>query len=323
MAYINKIKLIISEKYQVTAVKGVKISSSWRDTKETCSIEVPDLEKFLGRDIKEGDQVKVELSMSTSPYKDDFQEEFTGYIANIKYTTPFVLECENEAYIWQRKKAITKFYGFVTLKKLLKDLFGDTVVFADSLLDLSLQKYTIKRKTPYEVLLKLKQAYALTAYFKGDKLYVGTEYEIEKNPDSKAYALDGDKGNIVKDNLTYKSKDNVKIRAKVISVMPDGKKVEVTEGDESGTEYVMHFRGISDEKHLKNLAKTKLGKLKKDTVEGNIETFGLPYVKHSQYAQLKSDKYPRKNGVFFIDSVNTTFGTSGFRRQLKLGKKMS
>ncbi|WP_299460785.1 hypothetical protein [uncultured Microscilla sp.] len=323
MAYINKARIIVAEKYEIKAVKSVKIKSSWRETKETCNIEVPDLERFLGKNIKEGDPIKVELSMSINPRDDKFQEEFTGYIANIKYATPFTLECENETYVWQRKKAVSKHYGFITLKTLLKELFGEAVVFSDSLLDLNLQKYTIKRKTPYQVLLKLKQAYAFTAYFKGKKLYVGTEYAMKENPTTRGYALDGSQGNIVKDSLIYKTKESVKVRAKVISVMPDGKKIEVTEGDETGTEYVMHYRGISDENHLKQLAKVRLDKLKKDMVEGSVDTFGLPFARHSDHAKLQSAKYPKKNGVFFIDSVDTTFGTAGFRRKLKLGKKMS
>lgn len=323
MAYINKVKVTIGGKYQLTAIKEVKIKSTWKDSCDTCKLEVPNLEKYIDKGFKEGDKIKVDLSMSTSAVQDDFKTEFQGYIARIQNATPFTLHCEDEAYIWKRKKAISKFYKEITLEKLLKELFGDAVVISDSIFKLTLQKFTIKRATPYEVLSKLKKMYHLTAYFKGGQLHVGTQYLIEKTPPVKIYHLDGGQGNIVKDSLIYKSKESLKLKARVVSIMKDGKKIELTEGDADGAERTLFYRDIKEEAELRKLAKAQLEKLKKDTVEGSIEAFGLPYTQHSYHAKLKSEKYPKKNGTFFIDQVETSFGTSGFRRRLKLGKKMS
>ncbi|EAY28735.1 hypothetical protein [Microscilla marina] len=326
MAYINKVKITIAEKYQIRSVNSIKIQSNWKNIAETCEVKIPNLEKYLNRigskTFKAGDKVKVELSMATSFNNDNFNPEFEGYIDRVQFSTPFTLFCENEAYIWKRKPSITKFYKEITINDLLKELFGDAVVLTESIPKLTLQKFKIEGATPYKVIKELKKSYFITAYFRGNKLLVGSDYVTELNTPTHVYHLDGDRGNIVKENLLFRSKDTIKLKAKAVSILRNGKKIEVSVGDPDGEERTLHFKYIEDEKVLKKLAKAKLEKLKQDTLEGAIETFGLPYVKHSHLAKLKSVKYGQKNGTFFIDGVDTSFSTEGFRRNVKLGKLM-
>ncbi|OJJ18035.1 hypothetical protein BKI52_29735 [marine bacterium AO1-C] len=326
MAYINKVKITIADKYQIQAVNSVKIQSNWKNIAETCEIKVPNLEKYLNKvgdkTFKAGDKVKVQLSMSPSFNNDQFKPEFEGYIDRVQFSTPFTLFCENEAYVWKRKPSITKFYKEITINDLLKELFGDKVILTESIPKFTLQKFKIDGATPYKVLKELKKTYYLTTYFRGDKLLVGTQYLTELNTPTHVYHLDGDQGNVVKDNLIFRSKDTIKLKARVISILKNGKKIEVSTGDPDGEERTLYFKYIEDEEALKKLAETQLEKLKQDTLEGAIETFGLPYIQHSHLAKLKSTKYTQKNGTFFIDGVDTSFSTEGFRRNVKLGKLM-
>ena len=322
----------------VEAVNSVKISSSWRNIAETCEIKLPGLEHYLinveEQLFKIGDKIKVELSMTPSfvAYKNkeknkdlvdsDFKTEFEGYIERFQFSTPFTLFCENEAYVWKRKPKIEKHYPQIEITKLLKELFGETVVLTESIPKFTLQKFVINSATPFKVLKELKKNYLLTAYFRGNKLMVGFPYLTELNTPTRRYHLDGDLGNVVRENLTFISKEGLKLKAKVISILKNGKKIELSVGDPEGSERTLHFYNIDDEKELSKMAEMQLEILTQDTLEGSIETFGVPYIMHSDLVSLESKKYPQKRGVFFVDGVNTTFSTSGFRRTVKLGRLM-
>lgn len=318
--YINKVRVTIAGKYQANAVHSVKIKSTWRDTMTTCQIELPGLGVQLKKQVKEGDEVRVEFSQVPAGSESNFKTEFTGYIAQIKKSVPFTLACEDESYIWKRKPAISKFYKQIKVKDLLEELFGDAVDVRDSTPDITLVKLRLNRVTPFEVLQKIKQQYFLTAYFRNGKLLTGVPYLVEKTSPKVIYSFEQ---NIIKDSLTFKSKDNVKLKARVISIMGDGSKIEFSVGDTGGAERVLRYRGISDKSKLETLAKIQLEKLKKDTIEGSFTTFGVPFVQHSHVAELRSTKYPEKQGLYFIDGVQVEFSTSGFRRKIKLGKKMN
>lgn len=316
---INKVKITIADKYRVNAVKNVSIKSTWHDTAETCKIELANLAKNMNAKIKEGNTVKVELSQALTDSQDRFKTEFQGYISEVKNSIPFTLICQGEDYVWRRAKATSKFYKEIKISTLLKELFGDAVVVSDSLPDITLTKLRINRATPFEVLQKIKQQYFITAYFKGKKLLTGRPYLTEKNTPTVRYNFEQ---NIIKDSLTVKTKSNVKLKVRAISILANGQKLEVETGDSGGAERVLYFRGITDQVRLKELAEIQLEKLKKDTIEGGFETFGIPFARHSYLAQLSSSKHPQKTGTYFIDEVQTTFNTSGFRRKVKLGKKI-
>lgn len=58
-------------------------------------------------------------------------------------------------------------------------------------------------------------------------------------------------------------------------------------------------------------------------ISGSIEIFGDLFVQPTDIIGLVDVRQPEKNGYYFVESVNTTFGMNGYRRELKLPHKIS
>jgi hypothetical protein len=53
-------------------------------------------------------------------------------------------------------------------------------------------------------------------------------------------------------------------------------------------------------------------------IDGSLTLFGDLALHSTDIVQLKDDRYSAKNGIYFIDEVTTSFGTSGYRQTIKL-----
>ena len=53
-------------------------------------------------------------------------------------------------------------------------------------------------------------------------------------------------------------------------------------------------------------------------IEGTLTLFGDLALKTGVKVELVDDLHPQKNGYYFVDEVNTTFGTGGYRQRIKL-----
>lgn len=58
-------------------------------------------------------------------------------------------------------------------------------------------------------------------------------------------------------------------------------------------------------------------------ITGSIEIFGDVYVKPTDIVGLIDIRHPEKNGYYYVQSVQTTFGVGGYRRELQLPFKMA
>lgn len=58
-------------------------------------------------------------------------------------------------------------------------------------------------------------------------------------------------------------------------------------------------------------------------ISGSIEIFGDLFVNPTDIVGLVDVRQPEKNGYYFVESVNTKFGVSGYRRELKLPHKIA
>lgn len=321
MAFVSKVRIRIGG-YKFEHCHSVKIKNTWRETTSVCTIEMPDLKRLIKYDILEGDIVKVELSMTPSPgNRDNFNAEFTGFVSEIKKSIPFTIVCEDYSFVWKRSQAKNYSYRNKTLKDIFKDIFKDSVIIDQSLPDLTIKQVLFRKMTPFQVLQKIKQTYFITAYFLGNKLMVGRAYLMETNLPTVGFDL---QRNVVRggDDLVFLSKESRKIRVRAVSILPDGSKLEVEIGDNGGNLRTFHYSDITSEKKLQELAEIDLEKNKIEGVEGSIKVFGLPFCRHSYLAKIRSEEYPEKNGVYMIEEVGTTFDSKGFKRKIKLGKKM-
>ena len=58
-------------------------------------------------------------------------------------------------------------------------------------------------------------------------------------------------------------------------------------------------------------------------ISGSIEIFGDLFVNPANIVGLVDIRQPEKNGYYFVECVNTTFGVNGYRRELKLPHKIA
>jgi hypothetical protein len=307
--------ITITDKYRFTFVTECSISSSWKNLTDTATLSFPQrIEKegesiFAGSNpiFKKGDIVKIDLG-----YYPTIKNVFEGYISKIEPTSPVVIQCEDEAYKL-KQESFNLSYKSVTLNKLLTDILGDIEFDAVSA---DLGAFRITNATAAQVLQELKKVYLMDIFFKGSKLYVGRQYIEELSTEHEIIF----ERNIIEHQLQYTKEEDIKIKVKAVSMLPNNKKIEVVEGDETGETRTAYFYGLN-EKELREAAQREIPKLKFTGYRGGFTTFGAPQIKHGDVVSLKSYKFPERDGKYFVDEVETRFGQSGFRQIVKLGRQ--
>lgn len=58
-------------------------------------------------------------------------------------------------------------------------------------------------------------------------------------------------------------------------------------------------------------------------ISGSISIFGDVFVRPTEIIGLVDMRQPEKNGYYYVESVNTTFGLNGYRRELKMPYKIA
>lgn len=77
------------------------------------------------------------------------------------------------------------------------------------------------------------------------------------------------------------------------------------------------------EEELIEEAKQYWGKCAPNGISGNLTIFGDVYVSPTDIIGLIDTRHPQKNGYYYVESVQTTFGTGGYRRELKIPFKIA
>jgi hypothetical protein len=329
MSYLLTCNILIDNKYRLNFAKEVEINSSWQTLGDTCIIKIPtkgvlvskgengqNVERFsFGERFETGMSIEVNLG-----YDGNNKPCFVGYIKAIKPTIPFELHCEDAVYELKREKAISKVFTG-TLKGLLSEYLSG-VEIAKNIPDVTLSNFVLNKVTPAEILEKVKDSYGLSAYYKpaSQTLFVGLPYSEFENYEPVYFDF---QKNVVSDSLEYRKAEDVKIKVKAISILKNNQKIEIEVGDADGEIRTLHTYNETDTKKLRSWAESQLGRLKYEGYSGNITAFGLPYVRHSSAVSLYDERYEERAGqVYIVDSVRTTWGTSGFRRLIELGKKV-
>lgn len=307
--------------YRFRQVNSIEIKTSWRELGDTAIIKLPNLKDKLDKVFVEGDQVSITLG-----YLDKYSgQEFVGFVDVIKPNIPFELHCEDHTYYLKRTN-LKKAWRAVTLKELIQFIVDETnaahgtsITLHPDIPVVNFEKFRLNNVTGYTAMTKLKEEYGLTAYFRGEQLYVGLAYKEAIG--EVGYRMDW---NVIGNDLTYRRADQVKIKLKAIGITKDNKQVPVPVGDEEGEERTLFFYGITNEAKLKELGEEELKKLKYEGFEGSLKTFLIPFAKHGMNARIEDPQYNEgRSGIYRIDSVTTTFNTSdGAKREVELGIRL-
>ena len=300
---------------QFNRISSVKIESSWDMLTDTAEVVIPRAlyfgNKILKDNIKVGYTIIIELG-----YNGILNEEFRGYITKITTDAPIILKCEDN--MWKLKQIpVNHIYKSINLQELLNDIIPRQYNIDSA--DIMLGNIIAENTTVAGVLQMLKDDYSIYSYFKGNTLVSGKIY----TDDDDLNVVYGFEKNIISHNLKYVNSEDIKIKVTAECIKNDGEKITVTVGDDDGIENKLIYSGIENEADLKVLAEQDLERLKIDGYEGDITTFGVPYVQHGYTAYLESKQYPERAGNYYVDAVNTEFSINGFRRTVKIGKQAS
>lgn len=257
------------------------------------------------KNIRVGDSVSISLG-----YNGRLTREFTGYVKAINLKTPIEIECEDQFYQCRSMNITT--FGKISLRDLLSKC-GLEVAVAE---ELTLSNFVIKEKSVAFVLSRLQTDYGLTIFFDLEKkIYACRRFGVVG--DKVKYEL---RRNVINDDsLQFHRKEDTKIEIKAICFKKDGSKVEAVKGEKEGSTKTLYFYNVEDMKELAALAEKELERYSFDGYQGQIETFLLPMAIPGMIAEVKDPFYAQRDGDYYIESVETTFGTSGARRKIEIG----
>lgn len=265
-----------------------------------------------------GDKVKIRLI-----YRNVYDKtEFTGYVKRINVGQPLEIVCEDAIYLLRRKN-IKKSWQSVTLKQVVNEIVKDTgIPVAGNIPLITLSPFGLNDVDGAFALQKLADEFGLRAYIQPDgALYVGLAYTQQSG--FVKYNINGKNSNVVSaTDLKWRNRDDVKIKIKAISIHNNNTRTEVEIGDEGGAIRTLNFYNIKSQAELTKIAKQKLDELKFDGYEGKITTLLIPQCEPGYKAQLTDSLFDERSGTYYVESVKTTYGTSGTRREVELGIKM-
>lgn len=303
------------------SVHEVTVKRSLYDLAATATVKVPvtAVLKHAGEPpthietaqaVKVGDAVEIKLGYDGTTYT-----EFRGYVKRLNYKVPLEIECEDEYYklrfvncVYSKKET--------TLKECLNSVL--TGVKFGNVIDLTLKNFVVNGKPGSWLLGYLKKEYGLVAWFDIEgKLYVGKANDVRG--ETVKYVL---RENVISDDeLKYQLAEDVKLKVKAVCYYKDGTKIEGELGVDGGEQRTFYYYDVKDAAELKALANEELKRYSFDGYRGKITTFLLPYALPGMVASIEDKVYNERSGDYFIESVETSFGTGGGRRTVEIGIK--
>lgn len=311
-----KIEIAGAKTWQLDKVTEVEITLDTEQLTDTCKITLPKRIKWDGVadiPVRRGDAVKVWLG-----YDDDLQLAFTGYIRDVGFKTPIVLTCEDEMFKLKQQATVKKAYKSVSIETLLKD--QDISYKLNVMGEQSLGQYRVTADTVASLLGHLHEN-GIRSFFRYENgepvLYCGVLFEREESP-TQVFATGV---NIISDqSLEQQQAENIRLRVKAISLMPNNKKIKVEVGDADGEHRTLHTYNKT-ESELKAWAEQEIKRLKRDGLKGSFTTFGAKLVDKLTAIGIKIDG--EKKGVYQVKKNVIKYGTSGFRQEITLGARIA
>jgi len=305
--------------YLFNYVHEVEVNSSWENLTDTATIILPKKLNFKNKPLangadalfKKGDKVKIELGYA-GKLLETYNTVFEGFISAIKPSIPFVLECEDAMWLL-KQSSITKSWKSVSLKQLLSAI--QPLTFDCD--DIALGQFRVTRVTPAQILQELKEKYGLYSWVRDGKLYCGKVGSL-LNANIRNFVFQED---IINSDLTYLRKEDIKLKVKGISILPNNTKIEVEEGDSDGELRTFNYYNLK-EADLRKVVKQDAARLRYEGYKGNFESFLLPFVRHGDIVLLDDLLLPDRKGKYLVKSVTTTFGQGGGRQRIEIDRKV-
>lgn len=315
--YLNANSKITIGKIQFLAVNEVIIETSVKDLEAKATITMP--RNVVAKEgkgvtdfIKRGDAVTIELG-----YNGNFYTEFTGFVDEIGSDTPLVIECDNYWYN-HKKNTLNKSWERASLKEVLAFALPDYKVDCP---DVQLGKFLIKSASTFEVVKGLMRSVGFfTKLDEANKIvscywsYEPTKYETHTYVFGSRNEAELRKlnlfPNVRKSNLTFKIKDDIKLRITAKAITKAGKhlKVKIGSYDKDAEKRTRNFgHEIENEKQLREAAERDLKRWSYAGYKGSISGFGFPLTRAGDTLKLIDIDNPEREGQYLIERVKITY----------------
>ena len=262
--------------------------------------------------VKRGDSVKISLG-----YDDNLQTAFVGYVRDVGFKTPIVITCEDEMFKLKQVPTKKKAYRSVSLETLLKD---QGISYRLNIMgEQALGAYRVTADTVAALLGKLSEQ-GIRSFFRYENgapvLYCGVLFERDTRP---AQVFKTGLNIISDQSLQQQKAENMRLRVKAVSLMPDNKKIKVEVGDADGEHRTLHTYNKT-ESELKAWAEQEIKRLKRDGLTGSFTTFGHTLVDCLDAIGIVIDEV--KSGVYQVKKNIVKYGDGGFRQEITLGVRV-
>lgn len=262
--------------------------------------------------VKRGDSVKISLG-----YDDNLQTAFVGYVRDVGFKTPIVITCEDEMFKLKQVPTKKKAYRSVSLETLLKD---QGISYRLNIMgEQALGAYRVTADTVAALLGKLSEQ-GIRSFFRYENgapvLYCGVLFERDTRP---AQVFKTGLNIISDQSLQQQKAENMRLRVKAVSLMPDNKKIKVEVGDADGEHRTLHTYNKT-ESELKAWAEQEIKRLKRDGLTGSFTTFGHTLVDCLDAIGIVIDGV--KSGVYQVKKNIVKYGDGGYRQEITLGLRV-
>lgn len=259
--------------------------------------------------FKAGDPVRVRLG-----YNGNNNRVFEGFVQRVNMADGLMLECEG--YSSQlRDLRFRKSYRETTLRQILADLTQDTDIrLSDRIDTLALTNVTFDNATGIQVLEWLQKECACRVFFNFDTLYAGaSQYTVDNGSIDirlgwntvSADELKRDISEDVQINIVEKNaKGTVKRTREESRKYRDVKEVRVRQGLDAG--YLRRaLRELQEDENARGY-------------KGAVTLFLEPCALKGMVCNVTDRRFPERNGRYFIEEVEGSFGSGGGRQKIKL-----
>lgn len=296
-------------------VNAVEITRDTEKLTTEAKITMPKKVKWDKADkipVKRGDSVKISLG-----YDDNLQTAFVGYVRDVGFKTPIVITCEDEMFKLKQMPTKKKAYRSVSLETLLKD---QGIGYRLNIMgEQALGAYRVTADTVAALLGKLSEQ-DIRSFFRYEDdtpvLYCGVLFERDTRP---AQVFKTGLNIISDQSLQQQKAENMRLRVKAVSLMPDNKKIKVEVGDADGEHRTLHTYNKT-ESELKAWAEQEIKRLKRDGLTGSFTTFGHTLVDCLDAIGIVIDGV--KSGVYQVKKNVVKYGDSGYRQEITLGLRV-
>lgn len=296
-------------------VNAVEITRDTEKLTTEAKITMPKKVKWDKADnipVKRGDSVKISLG-----YDDNLQTAFVGYVRDVGFKTPIVITCEDEMFKLKQMPTKKKAYRSVSLETLLK---GQGIGYRLNIMgEQALGAYRVTADTVAALLGKLSEQ-GIRSFFRYEDdtpvLYCGVLFERDTRP---AQVFKTGLNIISDQSLQQQKAENMRLRVKAVSLMPDNKKIKVEVGDADGEHRTLHTYNKT-ESELKAWAEQEIKRLKRDGLTGSFTTFGHTLVDCLDAIGIVIDGV--KSGVYQVKKNIVKYGDGGYRQEITLGLRV-